>query len=227
MKLRTLLVAALLVAAWTGTAGAATSNPNDPAYYETGTSVCYKAESTTAHGTVQGGTVVLNPHQAGWYGTGWVLLVVKGGDDRNIYEHPTAGVPYSTPTNGGGQVPDVSHWIVCKGTVETTTTTPPETTTTTVPETTTTVPETTTTVPETTTSTVPDPCDLATTDHECGPQPDQTPPPVEEPPATPLADTERIERLPRTGVPTGLLVASALGMLGLGKALVTAERRRS
>ena len=30
-----------------------------------------------------------------------------------VYDNPQAGTPYSTPTNKGGNVADVSHWIVC------------------------------------------------------------------------------------------------------------------
>jgi hypothetical protein len=90
-----------------------------------------------------------------------------GTNGNAVYFEPDHGVPYFAPINSGGQQADVSHWIVCKGTVpattttttvvETTTTTEAETTTTTEAETTTTTEAetttTSTTVPEETTTT--------------------------------------------------------------------------
>jgi hypothetical protein len=147
---------------------------------------CYKygATGTNDHGGVytvddeedpnDGKTYVeLNEFQDSWPGDQWVLLIVKGGStggDGNgnaVYFEPDHGVPYFAPINSGGQQADVSHWIVCKGTVpattttttvvETTTTTEAETTTTTEAETTTTTEAetttTSTTVPEETTTT--------------------------------------------------------------------------
>src|SRR5690606_8896185 len=34
---------------------------------------------------------------------------------RTVVTNPTVGQGYSAPLNNGGQVPTVSHWIVCKG----------------------------------------------------------------------------------------------------------------
>lgn len=104
--------------AWSTQATANNPNPNDPGTYSGGEhqAVCYKHEGNSSHGTVVGKTVVLNAFDPSWPGDHWHTLVVKGGDDRTIINHPVAGVAYSAPLNNGGQVPDVSHWIVCKGT---------------------------------------------------------------------------------------------------------------
>lgn len=164
MRLGVVLVAASVLLGGFATSAGADHNPNDPDYWESRTehpSTCYKH---TADGGSHGGladngkAVKLKTFQPSW-GTHWELLVVKGGSidvgygrGNAVYDHPSAGVNYYPPSNGGGQRPSVSHWIVCKGTVPPTTTTPP----TTVPPTTvppTTVPPTTappTTVPPTT-----------------------------------------------------------------------------
>src|SRR5690606_32966104 len=112
-----LLVATALIV-WSTQAEATNLNPNDPATYEGGEhqAACYKHTGSNSHGSIVGKTVVLNTFDQSWPGDHWHLLVVKGGDDRTIIQHPVAGVGYSAPLNNGGQVPSVSHWIVCKGT---------------------------------------------------------------------------------------------------------------
>lgn len=99
---------------------------NDPSHWESVYkaygAVCYKDDSPksgTDHGYVSGKRVVLNAYGSGWYGDGYVALIVKGGDDYAVYEFPIAGTGtnYVSPLNNGGNVPDVSHWIVCKGDV--------------------------------------------------------------------------------------------------------------
>jgi LPXTG-motif cell wall-anchored protein len=182
MRLGVVLVAASVLLGGFAASAGADHNPNDPDYWESRTehpSTCYYHEASGgSHGRLadSGKAVKLNAFDPSW-GTHWELLVVKGGSVDNgygrgnaVYHHPSAGVNYYPPSNGGGQRPDVSHWIVCKGTVPPTTTTPttlPPTTTapsTTAPPTTvvqTTVPPTTqpptTLPPETTapTTTVP------------------------------------------------------------------------
>ncbi|MEX0768389.1 MAG: hypothetical protein WD029_07955 [Microthrixaceae bacterium] len=136
-------------------AGAASpgGNPNNPTYWEALYSLpagsCVKfdppnTENTSGYLDDGGKAVVLNSGS-------WRLLVVKGGavdigegNGNVVYGFPTAGELYYSPNNGGGNVPQVSHWIICvaEPTTTTTTTVPPSTTTTTVP-------------PPTTTSTVP------------------------------------------------------------------------
>ena len=150
-----------------------TTNPNTAEYWEAQleedgiTAYCYKYETIpgyNSHGTSDGASVVLNPFDQSWPGDHWALLVVKGGSvdtgngpGNNVIFNPTAGVAYFPPTNGGGNVAGVSHWIVCKGeTPEGTTTTTEAETTTTEAETTTSTTEaepTTTTEAETTTTT--------------------------------------------------------------------------
>lgn len=99
-------------------------------------SQCFKHEGTGSneHGTANGSTVTLNPFNQDWPGDHWESLTIKGGSDSNgggsvTYDHPEAGVPYSTLTNPQSGYPfEVSHWIVCKGVTPvppTTTTTPP------------------------------------------------------------------------------------------------------
>lgn len=159
MRLGVVLVAASVLLGGFATSAGADHNPNDPDYWESRTehpSTCYYHEADGgSHGGLadNGKAVKLKAFQPSW-GTHWELLVVKGGSidvgygrGNAVYGHPSAGVNYYPPSNGGGQRPSVSHWIVCKGTVPPTTTTPP----TTVPPTT--VPPTTappTTVPPTT-----------------------------------------------------------------------------
>ena len=76
------------------------------------------------------------------------VVVVKGGDNYHLYNPPV--VDMRSPLNGGGNVPDLSHWYLCY-TVATTTTTAEVTTTT--AEVTTTTAEVTTTTAEVTTTT--------------------------------------------------------------------------
>ncbi|RZS56282.1 hypothetical protein EV141_1739 [Microcella putealis] len=76
---------------------------------------CYKhTASGGEHGGLSGGGVKLNTFKQSWPGDRWEVLIVKGGNGDNfgnaVYEFPTAGTVYKTPT---GQA--VSHWIVCKG----------------------------------------------------------------------------------------------------------------
>jgi len=119
---------------------------------------CFKHEagSQTVHGSSSGSTVTLNVHQSSWFGDGWGLLVIKAGsinslpagvDPNRVIWFPSAGVAYSAPGDK-----NVSHWIVCKAEITTTTTTTVPTTTVTVPTTTVTEPPTTTTEPPTTTT---------------------------------------------------------------------------
>lgn len=82
-------------------------------------------------------------------------IVVKGGDDANVYVPGEKGLeenpPWEdlrSPLNTGGKIPQISHWYICGSY------TPPQTTTTTTTtsETTTTTSETSSTPPETTSS---------------------------------------------------------------------------
>ncbi|MGH3517755.1 MAG: hypothetical protein ACRDQ7_10145 [Haloechinothrix sp.] len=75
-------------------------------------------------------------------------IVVKGGQDTNLYVPGERGLPEEapwvklrSPLNGGGQIPEISHWFACG--IETTPTSPtkPTGTTTTEPGTTTTTSE--------------------------------------------------------------------------------------
>jgi hypothetical protein len=119
-----LAVLAVGILALAGVGIAATSasatNANHPSTYEGGEhqAVCYKHDGNSDHAslTEDGKGVVLKPFNQAWQGDHWETLVVKGGDGRNIISHPTAGTTYSAPLNNGGNTPDVSHYIVCKGT---------------------------------------------------------------------------------------------------------------
>lgn len=78
------------------------------------------------------------------------VVVVKGGDHYNVYNPAVVGM--QSPLNGGGQVPNLSHWYVCYTVTPVTTTTAAEVTTTTAEVTTTTAEATTTTAEVTTTT---------------------------------------------------------------------------
>jgi LPXTG-motif cell wall-anchored protein len=136
------------------------NNPNDAPYWQSRTehqSQCFKhtpQDSPNAHGSITNGNkaVTLNPFNQAWFGDHWELLVVNGGNGNTVVSHPAAGVAYYPPLNNGGQHPNISHWIVCKGVTPTpTTTTVVVTTTTEAPTTTTEAPTTTTEQPTTTT----------------------------------------------------------------------------
>jgi hypothetical protein len=102
---------------------------------------------------------------------------LKGGDGYRVYHPVISGQQMRSPLNGGHNVPDLSHWMLCytiTPLVTTTTTIPEIVTTTTVVETTvidttTTVAETTTTVADTTTTTVPDVVTTTTIGQSDGP----------------------------------------------------------
>ncbi|MDY0910335.1 hypothetical protein [Microbacterium sp. CFBP9034] len=102
----------------------ATSTENSVEYWETRFAEhqadCYKVEgaNSSSHGTVTDGgkTITLKPYQDSWPGDHWEALIIKAGNTNNVIQHPTAGVAYASPENGGGQQATVSHWIVCKGT---------------------------------------------------------------------------------------------------------------
>lgn len=88
---------------------------------------CYKHDansqgnSSSDHGASAGSTVTLATFNQSWPGDHWELLVIKAGTQETVVVHPDAGKAYTAPENK-----DVSHWIVCKGTTPTpTTTTPP------------------------------------------------------------------------------------------------------
>lgn len=103
-----------------GATAASASNANQVDYWQAkypnvGECVKYDPPSTTnSYGSLgdDGKSVVLTADQA--------LLIVKGGsngidvDGNNVFVEPKAGVSYQSPSNGGGNVPAVSHWIVCE-----------------------------------------------------------------------------------------------------------------
>ena len=103
--------------------------PNRPEYWEErypNAVACYKVEGakSSAHGTISQDkkSITLVPFQQSWLGDRWEVLIVKGGSvdtgfgpGNAVYDLPSAGVAYSAPNNNGGNVADVSHWIVCKG----------------------------------------------------------------------------------------------------------------
>ena len=68
--------------------------------------------------TDEGKTVTLNEFNQSWPGDGWAALIVKGASEwNNVVELPEAGVAYASPETSSGRQSDVSHWIVCKGTL--------------------------------------------------------------------------------------------------------------
>lgn len=107
----------------------ATPKANSEAYWEARYAAfgadCYKHNpgDSTEHGSVtdDGKTVTLAEFQDSWPGDAWVVLIVKGATSNNVIESPEAGVAYASPTTNGDTQSAVSHWIVCKGTVPTTT----------------------------------------------------------------------------------------------------------
>lgn len=164
---------------------------NQASYWETETTTCVKYEGSQ-DGT---GSVTLTESVA--------LLIVKGGsvDTGNgpgnaVYVNPGPG-SYSTPVNNGGNIPTVSHWIVC-------TTIPPVTT----PETTVPADEETTT---TTVALVPAPT-----------PPAPTPVPTTATPAVLVSN-----QLPSTGAGTNIALSLAGILLVMaGGGAVLASRRK-
>ena len=62
-------------------------------------------------------------------GVTFQVVVLKGGDGYNVYNPPVANM--QSPLNGGGNIPDLSHWFACYTdvpAVTTPSTTPPSTT---------------------------------------------------------------------------------------------------
>jgi hypothetical protein len=141
-------------------------------------------------------------------------IVVKGGPNAYVYGGPFVGEvtvdDMRSPNNDGGNIPQISHWFVCG--MKTPPTTKPATTAppTTAPPTTalpTTAPPT-TTPPTTAPTTAPPVTEPPTTG------PETVPPP---PPAP---------NLPVTGTRTGLMIGSAVAVIGSGVLLVLLVRRR-
>lgn len=152
-------------------------------------------------------------------------IVVKGGDNSNVYvpgENGLSATPpwldLRAPLNDGGSIPQISHWFVCGTvtTVTTTTTTTPTTETTTTATTATTTTEPLTTTPSATTT---DSSVTATSS-------------ASEVPATTtsaaVAPTGGSRPLAETGFSGGQLIwAGALLILLGGGALLFARSRRS
>lgn len=123
-----LLVAGLFTLGTSAASAGSSGNPNSAEYWQNlypNAVACYKYSSDGgAHGTVTNGgkAVTLNTFQQSWPGDRWEVLIVNGGAEdvgygngNKVYELPVAGTAYYPPLNGGGQQPNVSHWIVCKG----------------------------------------------------------------------------------------------------------------
>lgn len=242
--------------------------PNHADWWETNggfdhQAACFKHSGDSIHGDIvnQGRSVELDPFNQAWPGDHWEALIVKagssGGDDGNgneVYLHPSAGVEYDAPVGGNGQVREVSHWIVCKGTTPppTTTTTLPETTTTTVADTTTTTvaDTTTTTLPEvTTTTTEPETTTSTTLPATTTTVPPSTTTPTDPEPSTtttvpaetttteatttttqPITTTtdpgDPVTELPYTGVPVSLLILAASGLTAGGVGVLRRYREQ-
>ncbi len=114
------VVALSFLFAGVGATAASASDANQVDYWQAqypGVGTCVKFDppgtaNSYGHLSDDGKSVVLNANQA--------LLVVKGGssgdngDGNNVFENPVAGDSYQSPVNGGENVPDVSHWIVCE-----------------------------------------------------------------------------------------------------------------
>lgn len=193
-----------------GIATAATvsaTNPNDPATYAGGdhAAVCYKHEGDSSHGSIIGNTVVLNPFDQSWPGDHWETLVVKGGDGRTIIQHPVAGVGYSAPLNGGGQVPAVSHWIVCKGT---TPDVDPEPS------------------PSPSVTPEPSPSPSVTPSQEPSPSPEPSVTPTPEPEPTPTPTPTPDDHLAETGLDPGAALWTAAILAAIGAAVIAWSLRK-
>ena len=166
-------------------------------------------------------------------------IVVKGGPNTYVYDGPFVGEvtieDLRSPNNEAGNIPEISHWFVCG--METPPTTAPPTTAppttappttappTTAPPTTappTTAPPTTappTTAPPTTAPPTSEPPTVPPTDLPTTP-PAETTPPVTPPPPPPPPT------LPTTGTRTGLMIGSAVAMIGSGVLLILLMRQR-
>lgn len=103
-----------------GTVEPFTPKGNGAAYWETRyaalDAACVKG-STYASVTDGGKTVTVKPLQDAAPGVGWVVLVVKGATSNNVVLNPVPGVAYASPATPGGPQSDVSHYILCSGTV--------------------------------------------------------------------------------------------------------------
>lgn len=152
---------------------------------------------------------------SGYTATG---IVVKGGPDTYVYDGPFVGPvtieDLRSPNNKGGNIPQISHWFVCGMKTKPTTAPPTSAPPTTAPPTTappTTAPP--TTAPPTTAPPTTAPPTTAPTA-----APSETPPVVPPPPPAP--------ELPTTGTRTGLMIGSAIAVIGSGVLLVLLVRRR-
>lgn len=129
------LVAVIVALLPLGAVADSSDNPNHPDYWEAlypDAVACYKydpPEKQNAHGSLTDGgkSVTLNEFQQAWPGDRWEVLIVNGGAEdvghgkgNEVYELPEAGKAYFPPLNNGGEQPNVSHWIVCKGEAPTT-----------------------------------------------------------------------------------------------------------
>ncbi|MFW7413880.1 hypothetical protein [Demequina sp. SO4-18] len=126
----TLSAAALALVGWAVPAAVATGgssdNKNTADYwlnqYDNAVA-CYYSEGNSGHGEVTDDAegnegVKLKEFNQSWPGDRWEVLIVKGGNGREVYELPNANEVYHAPVNSSGKPADVSHWIVCKGSQE-------------------------------------------------------------------------------------------------------------
>jgi LPXTG-motif cell wall-anchored protein len=159
------------------------------------------------------------------------VVVVKGGDNYNKYSPYLT--PMQSPLNGGGNVPNLSHWFVCYTVTPVVTTTAAEVTTTTAAEvTTTTAAEvTTTTAAEVTTTTVAEVTTTTLVDSE-GPTTTTTDPQattttlVDNEGPTTTAQSSGGGSLPQTGARADLMLLLGLALV-VGGVVVTALNRRA
>jgi len=206
----------------------AVGNPNDAPYWEAylgDGSDCFKHGpwDQSVHGSVtnDGKAVTLATFNPDWEQDFWRLVVVNGGSNDTVVEFPSAGVAYFPPLNNGGQPPDISHWIVCKGynndePEDTTTTVVVDETTTTVAveESTTTVAAPTTTAASSVSTPAPVPVPFATA---------STPAPGA---PTTEASSITVEQLPETGPGLiGALIAAGFATLAIGGGMLWLRRR--
>lgn len=192
--------AAIVVAA---TASAAAGEPvDDPQEFSGNVTTCEDVEAvgvdwdettqldeTIVEGTISNDGTVLNVELLN---DDWIIVgvIVKGGPNYNVYVEP----PFEnmvSPLNGGGNIPQISHWFACGVLADTPPTEPPPTQ---------------------------PPTEEPPTEEPPTEAPPTEAPPTEEPPAeteTPApSPSETGDELPDTGLSPSLLLVFGLTLVG-------------
>lgn len=130
IKLITMAVVALLAVSLTQTANATEGNVTTCAQVGFTSSLQYKGDTKSSVDVTDAFTATVTSDKFVTItnidpGISIQAIVLKGGNNYKVYPTPTTNM--QSPLNGGGNIPDLSHWFVCY-TGSPTTTVPTETT---------------------------------------------------------------------------------------------------